>query len=121
MSMARHFLVASKNSGFVHVVSASCVPVICNGKQLARLKVGKRLAFLIPAFLFAGEEYLGDFGVVLITPRSIPTDISKLTRKVTVLDKEEIKNIPADSISEVLNYVSGTDSTFDVAGFSYEL
>ena len=65
--------------------------------------------FLIPAFLFAGEEYLGDFGVVLITPRSIPTDISKLTRKVTVLDKEEIKNIPADSISEVLNYVSGTD------------
>lgn len=50
-----------------------------------------------------------DLGEIVVTANRAPTLISRLTRHVVVLDREDIADLPAVSVPGILEYAAGVD------------
>lgn len=61
----------------------------------------------VPCF---GIEEAVELEPIVVTASRIPSHSSHLTRFVTVIDAQELKKLPARSLSDVLNYAIGVDA-----------
>lgn len=78
--------------------------------------MGSRLLFLSFMLLLASASIMAqatdmtyNAGEVVVTSGRIPSSFSNLTRSVTVIDSRQLKEIPAGSLQDVLNYIGGVD------------
>lgn len=81
-------------------------------------KVVKRLIVNLPWLIICmlinipsakAENSLVELGTIVISPKRIPTEISRTTQSVYVIGHEEIKQTSAHSVEELLQYVHGVD------------
>ncbi|MFQ6040205.1 MAG: TonB-dependent receptor plug domain-containing protein [Candidatus Poribacteria bacterium] len=67
------------------------------------------LGFCSSAPLFGIASPTTEVEEVVVTASRIPMNLSRLTRSVTVIDRDDIKSAPVHSIQDLLEYVVGVD------------
>lgn len=67
------------------------------------------LVFCSSAPLFGIASPTTEVEEIVVTASKIPMDFSRLTRSVTVIDRDDIKSAPVHSIQDLLEYVVGVD------------
>jgi len=67
------------------------------------------LIFLYTASISGQDERQYELNEIIVTGGRMPVSFNELTRSVLVLDSEEIKNLPAENLSELLQYAGSVD------------
>ncbi len=67
------------------------------------------LLFLPLISLMPGQSRLYTMEPLIVTASKIPTSFFGTNRNIIVIEKEEIKNSPANSIADILNFTSGVN------------
>ena len=69
------------------------------------------LFFSVHSIVTAADKHdpYFEFDPVVVTASRIPHHLSNAARSITVVSREEISDLPADSVADVLKYVSGVD------------
>jgi iron complex outermembrane receptor protein len=65
--------------------------------------------FLYPAIITGQDEKQYELNEIVVTGGRIPVSFNELTRSVLILNREEIKNLPAENVQEVLQYSGSVD------------
>jgi len=64
---------------------------------------------LYTASISGQDERQYELNEIIVTGGRMPVSFNELTRSVLVLDSEEIKNLPAENLSELLQYAGSVD------------
>jgi len=67
------------------------------------------IIFLYPAIITGQDEKQYELNEVVVTGGRIPVSFNDLTRSVLVITSEEIKNLPAENLQDILQYSGSVD------------
>jgi len=83
------------------MLKKTCFPVIISA-----------ILFFLLAEITTAQERFRFKETIVVTDSLIPAEFSKISRKVTIIKKEEIAKAPVNSVSDLLKSASSTISTF---------
>jgi vitamin B12 transporter len=106
--MKRKFLFSKEIFIFIHWLKKTRV-ILCSFRKLNSISLFPTVFFLFSEFTMNAQTDTVQFDDIEIISSRVPTVYSESARVILTIDKEDIKDLPVQSLQDLLEYFSGID------------